>query len=213
MDGVSRLTATPTRYFFRGLAFFWVCTILASAISPVNLAVWGLENILVLAGTSWLMLTRRSIPLSRTSYCCCAAFLALHEIGAHFTYLRVPAGYWLQPVFGLVRNDYDRLAHFAFGLLLTLPAYETLRRYLRGPGWLVYSMPVALMMTIGALYEVLEAYLLLLAPGSGVVYLATQGDGFDSQNDMACAMAGSILCMVLVAIVNCRRSSLHSRCA
>ena len=35
-------------------------------------------------------------------------------LGGHYSYARVPLGFWVKNAFGLVRNDYDRLGHFVF---------------------------------------------------------------------------------------------------
>lgn len=190
--------------FQRSLAIIWTAVVIASGIGAVNPTVWAIENGPSLAAFLWLFFTRKSRPLSRAGYLCCSAFLVLHEIGAHYTYLRVPLGYWIQPVFGLVRNDYDRIVHFVFGLLVTFPAWESFRRNIRGSLLPLYLLSFALIMWLSALYEIAEAYVLLAAPGAGAVFLATQGDGFDSQNDMACAMLGSLLCLLGIAITRRR---------
>ncbi|MBZ5603945.1 MAG: DUF2238 domain-containing protein [Acidobacteriia bacterium] len=209
---MARIAAAPAASgvkldLFHGLAVFWLAAIVASAIAPVNPVVWLLENALTLVATFYLVLTRRTIPLSRAAYVCCAIFLALHEIGAHYTYMRVPVGAWVEHVFGLPRNDYDRLVHFAFGLLVTLPFRETLVRFMKAPGWFTYVFPVLLILALSSGYEILEARVVAAAPDAGTAFLAMQGDLFDSQADMACAMAGSIICMTTAAVLNRRAGS------
>ena len=57
------------------------------------------------------------------------SFLALHEIGAHYTYSHVPYDQTLHTLFGFSpdavmgwqRNQYDRFLHLLYGLLLVLP--------------------------------------------------------------------------------------------
>src|SRR3712207_6103975 len=101
------------------LAFglFWV----ALAVDPVDRQDWLLENLLTVAFVAVLILTYRRFTFSRLSYCLMAAFLVMHTIGAHYTYAEVPIGFWLQQALHLSRNPFDRIAHFAYGLLLVYP--------------------------------------------------------------------------------------------
>jgi putative membrane protein len=186
---------------------FAVCWIL-SAIHPVDMGVWLLENVLTLQAVLWVWFTRRLLPLSDLSYFLIAAFLLMHEVGAHYTYELVPIGFWIKPWFGLVRNDWDRIVHFAFGFLLVVPCYESLRRFFNGPPWLVWLAPSILIAGMSAFYEIAEAYAnLVLAPYTAAAYLSLQGDPFDSQNDMAMAVAGSMLAMTIAALAQ-RRGTL-----
>ncbi len=181
------------------IAILWSLIVIAGGIHAVNPVVWILENVLIFGGALWLLITRKSRPLSRFGYACCTLFVALHEVGAHYTYRRVPLGYWLQSQFGLVRNDYDRIVHFAFGLLFTVAVWESFERNIRGSLFALYVLSFSVVMWFSALYEISEAYVIMLAPGPGTIFLATQGDLFDSQNDMACALAGCLLCLAGIA--------------
>jgi uncharacterized membrane protein YjdF len=51
-------------------------------------------------------------------------FVALHAAGAHYTYSEMPLGNWLRDALFLARNHYDRVVHFAFGLLIAFPLRE-----------------------------------------------------------------------------------------
>src|SRR5580658_4388637 len=95
----------------------------ARAFHTVDPGVWLLENVLTFLAVGWVVATRKALPLSDASYFLIAVFLLMHEVGAHYTYEKVPFGFWIQPHFKLLRNDYDRMVHFCFGLLLTLPCY------------------------------------------------------------------------------------------
>ncbi len=182
--------------------FFWIL----SAIHTVEFGVWILENVLTVLALAWILSTRRVLPLSDTSYFLIALFLLLHEVGAHYTYEKVPVGFWLRPIFGLIRNDYDRIVHFSFGLLLTLPCYESMKRSLNGPRWLLLMTPMMTITAFSAFYEIAEAYAnLFLAPFTAAAYLSLQGDPFDSENDMASAVAGSLIAMAFIAIYERRR--------
>jgi putative membrane protein len=183
-----------------GLVVSWLLIIAVSLAGAVNPVVWGTENAVVLVGCLWLFLTRKSRPLSKAGYLSCTLFLIMHEVGAHYTYHRVPLGYWLQSVLGRPRNDYDRIVHFACGIMLTVVAWESFRRNFHGSVLAFYLWVFSLVMWLSALYEIVEAFAIMLAPGPGTIFMATQGDNFDSQNDMACAMLGCCLTLLGIAI-------------
>ncbi|HAF03180.1 MAG TPA: DUF2238 domain-containing protein, partial [Spartobacteria bacterium] len=63
---------------------------------------------------------------SNFSYLLIVMFLPMHAIGTHYTYAKVPAGFWLADLLHLKRNHYDRVIHFAFGFLLLYPMRELL---------------------------------------------------------------------------------------
>lgn len=187
------------------LGVIFVLLWIFSAIHPVDGGVWVLENVLTFLAVGWVLSTRRLLPLSNLSYFLIALFLLMHEVGAHYTYEKVPVGFWIRPWFGFVRNDYDRIVHFSFGFLLALPCYESLRRFFNGPRWLILMAPIMILAGMSAFYEIAEAYAnLFLAPFTAAAYLSLQGDPFDSQNDMASALAGSILAVAIIEILERR---------
>ena len=91
---------------------------LLTAIAPFNRFDWLLENLLVFIYGALLVATYRRFQFSNLSYALFALFLSLHLVGAHYTYAETPFGFWLQDQLDLSRNHYDRIVHFAFGLLL-----------------------------------------------------------------------------------------------
>ena len=102
------------KFLAASYALVWIMT----AIQPVYPADWMLENILVVPFIFLVVLTYKRFPLSDLSYICMALFMALHAVGAHYTYAETPAGYWIQEWFGFQRNHFDRVVHFSFGLLM-----------------------------------------------------------------------------------------------
>jgi putative membrane protein len=107
---------------------------------------------------------------------------------------------FLRGAFGLARNPYDRIVHFAFGLLLTYPLRELALRvlHLRGPwAWL---LPLVWALSISAAYELVESWTArLVAPELGTAFLGTQGDQWDAQKDMSAALAGSFCALAATA--------------
>jgi putative membrane protein len=172
------------------------------AIAPHNRQDWLLENLLALGAVSTLLITYRRFQFSTLSYVLITAFLTLHAVGAHYTYAEVPFGFWLQQVCGLSRNPFDRLVHFAYGLLLVYPLRELLIR-LAGVGhfW-AYYLPVSGMLAQSGFFEIVEAVVAqIVSPELGMAYLGTQGDEWDAQKDMSAAFVGAFLTMMLVMVV------------
>jgi putative membrane protein len=183
------------------------------AIGPVSRADWLLENALSAAAVAALALTYRRFRFSRISYLLMFVFLSLHEIGAHYTYSLVPydaacqrwLGFSLDAALGFQRNMFDRLVHFAYGLLLAYPIREIFLRIADVRGFWGYFLPLDLTMSTSMLYELIE-WGAAMAFGSdlGQAYLGTQGDVWDSQKDMALASLGALCSMAVTAAINRR---------
>ena len=105
-------------------------------------------TVALLFAAPWLL---RRWPLSTAVIACVFIFLLLHTLGARWIYSYVPYDDWARAVvghdisslLGTTRNGYDRLVHFAFGALLTLPMMEIGRKFGRlRSGWsLVLPLP------------------------------------------------------------------------
>ena len=200
----------PRRWFLvLGALFLLVWA--ALAIAPLDRKDWALENALVIFIVPVLVLSRKKLPLSRISYTAIFIFLCLHEVGAHYTYAKVPYDAWfssltgstLNGLLGLERNHFDRLAHFSFGLLLAYPIREVFLRVADVRGVWGYYLPLDVAMATSMLYELFEWVAAELFGGDlGVAYLGTQGDVWDAHKDMALAMLGAIIAMLLTAAIN-----------
>jgi putative membrane protein len=154
-----------------------------------------------------LVATRRVLPLSNTSYGLLFAFLCLHAIGAHYTYSLVPwddalrsvSGTSLNEVLGATRNHYDRVVHLAYGLLLVLPLREWLMRHAGVRGFWSYFLPMDIVLSTSALYELIEWGAALLFGGDlGAAFLGTQGDEWDTHKDMALAALGALVATIVI---------------
>ncbi|NMN03273.1 MULTISPECIES: DUF2238 domain-containing protein [unclassified Novosphingobium] len=150
-------------------------------------------------------------PQSTSAVACLCAFLALHALGGKYIYSYVPYERWAQDLalpspnrlLGLPRNSYDRLVHFAFGLLMVHPIRQALMRQGGvGPRLSLY-VAVEFVMAGSCLYEIFEWLLtVIMATTDADAYNGQQGDLWDSQKDMACASAGAI---VAGAVIVARR--------
>ena len=170
------------------------------AVSPADWHNWILASVIPAIVLGGLVAGRRVLPLSAISYLLIGAFITLHTIGAHYTYARVPLGDWLSPFFGDGRNDYDRVVHFAFGLLLASPIRDVFARVANARGFLLHYLPVMTVTGLSALWEILESWVAQsVSPELGAAYLGAQGDVWDAQKDMAAAFYGALLWLVLSA--------------
>jgi len=168
-----------------------------AAIGPFDRGDWLLENVLVFAVVAGLVLAHRRFVFSNFSYLLIFVFAVLHAIGAHYTYSETPIGFWVQDALGLARNHYDRFVHFTSGLLLAYPLRELIRRRLHLRGAAAYAMPVVLLLSISAAYEIAEYQAArIVDPDLGIAFLGTQGDEWDAQKDMGLATLGSVAAMI-----------------
>ncbi len=148
----------------------------------------------------------RSWPLSTPAVACIVAFMALHTLGGRYAYSSVPYDAWsraltgtsLSDAFGWTRNHYDRLVHFAFGALSVIPVAEIARRWgglgKRGAALTVLGW----VLSTSCLYEIFEWLLTIVAAGETADrYNGQQGDIWDAQKDMALAVLGAILVLLV----------------
>jgi putative membrane protein len=183
--------------------------LLISGYRPEKVFDWFLENGTVSVFLVALVCTYRWLPFSGLSYALMVGYLCVHEWGAHFKYSDVPLGEWMKPWLGIQRNDYDRVAHFAFGFLLAYPMQEIFTRTAHVRGWWRYALPVEMTLSFSAIYEMLEAFMAsILTPERGEEFVGMQGDMWDSQKDMFVAGVGSLLGVLAIAMA---RSMLRAR--
>jgi len=191
------------------LALLWV----PLAFDPFDRKDWLLENVLSVLALATLAATYGSFPLSRISYTLIFLFLCLHTVGAHYTYAQVPYDDWWRALTGTTfnemvgwqRNNFDRVVHFCYGLLLAYPIRELFLRVAGVRGFWGYFLPLDLTMSTSMLYELIEWLAAEFFGGDlGVAYLGTQGDVWDAHKDMALASLGALISMSVTAYINSR---------
>jgi putative membrane protein len=178
----------------------------ALAIAPRDRADWLLENGLTFVAVPALVYGYRRFRFSDRAYVQGTLFLVLHTIGSHYAYSEVPIGDWVRDAFGLTRNHYDRVVHFAFGALLLRPVRELGfgRGRQRAPGELgTLYFSVAGVSLWSVLYEIGEWLTArVVDPAAGTAFLGTQGDPWDAEKDMACALVGSLVAAGVEAVLD-----------
>jgi putative membrane protein len=170
-----------------------------SGISPLERGTWWLEVAPVLIGAPLLVVTHGRFPLSPLLYRLLFAHAVILMIGGHYTYARVPLGFWVQDALDLARNHYDRLGHLAQGFVPAILAREILLR--RSPlergGWL-FLLVTCVCLAFSAFYELLEWWAAALGGDSAESFLGTQGDPWDTQWDMFLALVGALAAQILL---------------
>lgn len=178
-----------------------------SAVHPYAPATWLTENAAAWVIVLVMAMTLKQRRFSNRTYVQGLMLLLLHTFAAHFTYPRVPAGAWLADVFELARNPFDRVVHFAFGLLALAPLRELVfaREPLHNPRReLVLSLGAVAL--IGSAYELLEwASAMFVGESVTADFLGTQGDPWDTQADLACNLAGALVAMAAEAVLAATR--------
>lgn len=183
-----------------------------AAIEPRYPHDWLLENYLVFIFVPLILLTGRYFRLSSLSYTLITVFMLMHVVGSHYTYAEVPFGATLQHWFGSGRNMYDRLVHFSFGLLLVYPLRETFMRVAKVRGVWAYGFPLVMVLAFSAAYEIIEWLVAArVDPSAGLAFLGAQGDVWDAQKDMALAIIGAAITLLIVALIHWRHDPAFGR--
>ncbi|MEN9354040.1 MAG: hypothetical protein RL318_1365 [Fibrobacterota bacterium] len=195
------------------LAFFWL-SFLALVRHPPYPAEMALQHVPTVVFGLWLSWRTWRRPLDTFTMSLLLAFACLHMVAARWIYSYVPYEAWFQGLFGWspsatfgwTRNHFDRLVHFAYGLLLFRPFRLSWGRLARSQG---ASRVIAweFILASSLLYELFEWGLtLFLSPGDAENYNGQQGDLFDAQKDMALAALGGMMAWGLSLIATPRKS-------
>ncbi len=183
--------------------FLLLCLIFVFAWSFINcfdLFTWVLESLPVIIGLAILLPTYRRFRFTNTVYTLIWIHAIILLIGAHYTYAREPLFTWIKDSFALGRNHYDRVGHFAQGFIPAIIAREVLLRKspLQRGKWL-FAIVVALCLAMSAAFELFEFLVAILRGDSSTAYLATQGDEWDTQKDMALCLLGALVSLLTMS--------------
>jgi len=171
-----------------------------SAIHPYDRTTWFMEVAPIFIALPVMIATYRRFPLTTLLYVLIFIHALVLIAGGHYTYARVPLGYWMQDALSLDRNPYDKIGHFMQGFVPFLVTREILLRngFLTSRKMVAF-LSVCVVMAISAWYELIEWWS-ALAMGQGAdEFLGTQGDPWDTQSDMFFAFIGAMSAMVLLS--------------
>lgn len=177
--------------------------LVVSGIGPYDRLTWLLETLPVMIGAVIVLWTWRQFPLTPLLYRLLVLHAAILVLGGHYTYAHVPLGFWVQDLFDLSRNHYDRLGHFAQGFVPAILVREVLLRTspLEGSRW-VSVVAVSAALAFSAFYELIEWWGALALGASAEAFLGTQGDVWDTQWDMFMALTGATTALVTLSRIH-----------
>lgn len=188
---------SPARPFHFALLAAVLVVLGWSGFAPYDRLTWWLEVAPALLGLVALGFTWRRFRLTDLALTLIALHMILLCVGGKYTYALVPLGDWVRDAFHLHRNHYDRLGHFAQGLVPAIIAREIFIRKEVVPSrsWRVFFV-IATCLAISALYELFEWIAALTNGEAASAFLGTQGDVWDTQTDMALALVGAVCALV-----------------
>jgi putative membrane protein len=177
---------------------------------------FAMQHVPTVVAVIGLVVVDKRRGIDRMSFTLVVVFLLLHVLGARYLYSFVPYDDWSQWFFGVnitghfgfERNHYDRLVHFAFGLLMVYPLWRQCEPYLiRGKFWPAASA-VCIILAASAVYEIIEwGMAMTFAPDWAEAYNGQQGDMWDAQRDMALAAGGAVVGVCLVSLFHKSRGN------
>jgi len=180
--------------------------LVASGIRPYDRLTWVLEVLPVLIAVPLLLATYRRFPLTPLAYGLIALHALILVLGAHYTYARVPLGFWMQDAFDFTRNHYDRIGHLMQGFGPAIIIRELLiRTSPLVPGKWLFTLVLFSVLGISATYEFTEWWAALAGGEAAGAFLGTQGDVWDTQWDMFLAGCGAIASQLLLARLHDRQ--------
>ena len=207
MENPARRSPGPLVFWsLVALVFLW------SGFRPFDRFTWWLEVAPAVLGAGILWATRRRFPFTPTVLLLIGLHMVILMIGGHYTYARVPLFDGIRDVFGLARNHYDRLGHFAQGFVPALIAREILiRRSPLKPGAWLFFLVCCVALSLSAVYELVEWRVSVATGSAGDAFLGTQGDPWDTQWDMALALTGAVAAQIALARRQDREMSRRGR--
>ncbi len=172
---------------------------------PYDRFTWYLEVFPGVVGLIILAATYRRFRFTSLCYVLIAAHICILCVGGHYTYARVPLFDWLRPVFHWQHNHYDRLGHFAQGLVPAIITREILLRLgvVTRRKWIPF-LTLSVCLGISAFYELVEWWTALSSGSAATAFLGTQGDIWDTQEDMFMALIGATCALLFLGVIHDR---------
>jgi putative membrane protein len=200
------MTRLDRRLLWMGLVVG--AALVVSGIQPYDRVTWWLEVAPVLVAAPILFVTRERFPLTPLLYSVILVHCLVLILGGAYTYARVPLGFWLQDLFELTRNPYDKIGHFMQGVTPALVAREIFLRggHVKGPKMSAF-LAVCVSLAVSAFYELIEWWAALALGQGADEFLGTQGDMWDTQSDMFLALLGAGAALALLGGLQQRQAA------
>lgn len=160
---------------------------------------WILENLPVFILIPVIVHLQPKLKLTHLTLTVLAFHALILMLGGHYTYAKVPIGFWVRDYFDFHRNNYDRLGHLMQGFGPALGLRELLlKRTILKRGWFTNVIILSMCLAFSAFYEIIEWWSALVMGAGADDFLGTQGDPWDTQWDMFCCLIGASVAIFAV---------------
>lgn len=193
-----------------GSLIIYFLILILSCIHPIYPNEMYLQHSVTILVAGFLIYSTIKNNLSNRSFLLIAGFMIFHIIGARWIYSYTPYDQWIKSLtgfsvnawFGFHRNQYDRLIHFLFGFMILIPLREIFLKGYKCSGRIATLLAFLSNLSLSMVYEVFEwSISIFLSPEDTEAYNGQQGDYWDAQKDMALALLGALL-MILILRIN-----------
>jgi putative membrane protein len=184
----------------------FIAVLLWSGINPKDQFTWFLEVVPAMIGALVLAITYRSFHLTTLVYVLILVHCIILMVGGHYTYAEVPLFDHIRDWMGSERNNYDKVGHFAQGFIPAMISREIVlrKRVIDGAAWRAFFI-VCFCLAFSAFYELIEWWVAIATGEDAEAFLGTQGYQWDTQSDMALALAGAIVALATLGRVHDRQ--------
>ncbi len=181
---------------------FIIALVLSGINPPSGRADWLLENTPIFVAILVFIPLIRYIKISDLSFTFIIAYLMFPLVAAHYGVTGVSLGSTIGHFIGTSRNMYDRLTHFLFGFCAFYPIQEFVMSIHKNAGknsfW-SYYIPFETIVALSAVYEIFEwVASITVNPVLRAAFYGSQGDIFDTPEDMANSIVGALCIMLII---------------
>ena len=180
--------------FIYSVVFIW------SLINPKDLYTWVLEVLPAMIALIILAISYKNFKLTTLVYTLILIHCIILMVGGHYTYASVPLFDFIKDFLNQDRNNFDKLGHFAQGFIPAIVAREIIIRksIITIESWRNFFI-ICFCLGFSAFYELIEWWVALLSNEASNDFLGTQGYIWDTQSDMAWALFGAILALIVLS--------------
>lgn len=185
------------KYIYFLVTLFFI-SFIASVINPKEGFTCFLEVIPAIIGFLVLAFTFKKFRFTNFTYTLILIHCIILFIGGHYTYAEVPFFDYIKEVFHQSRNNYDKVGHFAQGLVPAMIIRELFirKKVINNQSFFNFII-VSICLAISATYEFIEWFVSIATGDGGDAFLGTQGYVWDTQSDMLFATIGAITGLIL----------------
>ena len=171
--------------------YILICIIMA--INPFYQGDWLLRNILIFILFPFVLRMDRIYKYTTLSMVLLLIFASLYSIGSRYTYIEMEYFDVISQFLGFDKNNFDRIVHFLFGLLLFRILFEMIiPNVTTVKTTLIFTF--SMIISISIIYEVIEwLTVLILYPELEIAFVGIEGDVWDAHKDSLAAATGGLL--------------------